>query len=439
MTTAPHAGVTWHEDDKAEIEMTENLKSEEVAFDFDKFEGYSADELNILDRNNVANAKIAGMTKDLHLTGLDYNNLVFYVFCQIPVGFVLARFPAATVLAIAVVFWGAVSLACGFTHNYAQMSGLRFLVGVCEAPFFPGAVFILSSFYTRKELALRIAIMYSGNSLSNGFGSILAAAIISGMNGKGGLHGKARFLSEEQRRLAGWRVAGDAAGEADEGDQTSIKKGLRLILKDWKQMFISCVQSFSYFFPSIVASLGFGTNQTLLMSGPPYFFAFFASIAVAWSSTRFNERAYHIAVPMVLSVIGNILAITLPLSNIGGRYFAMFLMTLGTYCAFNLGFAWVASTIPRPRIKRSAALSLINGLGNASHFFTPYMFPSSDSPRYRSGGIALAVFCVATVCTALTIKYTLIRQNKKMREMDEADETYTGSLEGIPRGYVFPT
>lgn len=51
------------------------------------------------------------------------------------------------------------------------------------------------SFYTRNELALRIAIMYSGNSLSNGFGSILAAAIISGMKGKGGLAGW-RWLCE---------------------------------------------------------------------------------------------------------------------------------------------------------------------------------------------------------------------------------------------------
>jgi hypothetical protein len=37
--------------------------------------------------------------------------------------------------------------------------------------------------------------MYSGNSLSNGFGSILAAAIISGMHGKGGLAGW-RWLCE---------------------------------------------------------------------------------------------------------------------------------------------------------------------------------------------------------------------------------------------------
>jgi MFS family permease len=68
-----------------------------------------------------------------------------YVFCQIPVGFVLGKFPVANVLSVAVICWGAVSLGCGFAHNYAQMSGLRFLVGVAEAPFFPGAVFVLSS------------------------------------------------------------------------------------------------------------------------------------------------------------------------------------------------------------------------------------------------------------------------------------------------------
>lgn len=44
---------------------------------------------------------------------------------------------------------------------------LRGLVGVCEAPFFPGAGLNLSSFYNRKELAIRVSIMYSGNSLSS--------------------------------------------------------------------------------------------------------------------------------------------------------------------------------------------------------------------------------------------------------------------------------
>lgn len=63
------------------------------------------------------------------------------------------------------------------------------LLSLPYQPFFPGALLFLSSFYTRKELAVRIAIMYSGNSLSNCFGGLLAAAIISGLQGKGGLAG----------------------------------------------------------------------------------------------------------------------------------------------------------------------------------------------------------------------------------------------------------
>jgi hypothetical protein len=137
----------------------------------------------------------------------------------------------------------------------------------------------------------------------------------------------------------------------------------------FQQMFISCSQSFSYFFPSIVKSLGYNTNQTLLLTAPPYLFAFFASIGVAVISSKTSSFAFCIAVPMLIATLGNILVIALPTHNIAGRYTAMFMLCLGSYCAFNLSFAWLAATIPRPRIKRAAAMSLVNGLANASHFF----------------------------------------------------------------------
>jgi len=42
--------------------------------------------LNILDRNSIANAKIAGLPKDLHMTNGQYNNclLIFYVVSTLP-------------------------------------------------------------------------------------------------------------------------------------------------------------------------------------------------------------------------------------------------------------------------------------------------------------------------------------------------------------------
>lgn len=47
----------------------------------------------------------------------------------------------------------------------------------------------MSSWYKASELAVRVAIVYCGNTVANGFGGMLAAGILSGLNGKGGLAG----------------------------------------------------------------------------------------------------------------------------------------------------------------------------------------------------------------------------------------------------------
>jgi hypothetical protein len=91
---------------------------------------------------------------------------------------------------------------------------------------------------------------------------------------------------------------------------------------------------------TIVKTLGFGPNETLLLTAPPYLFAFFCSVAVAYSSSRFEERGFHIAIPMAIACVGNIIVITLPKTNFAGRYVAMFMLCLGSYCAFNRESLW---------------------------------------------------------------------------------------------------
>ena len=79
-----------------------------------------------------------------------------------------------------------VSGATGFVQNHAGLVVLRFLVGVVEAPYFPGCIFLLSSWYTKSELPSRISIFYSGYTLSSAFGGLIAAGIIGNMDGAGG-------------------------------------------------------------------------------------------------------------------------------------------------------------------------------------------------------------------------------------------------------------
>lgn len=67
----------------------------------------------------------------------------------------------------------------------------RLILGAAEAPFFSGCIFLMSSWYTSKELAHRIAALYSGVALANAFGGLIAAGVLPNLNG---VHG-----------IAGWR------------------------------------------------------------------------------------------------------------------------------------------------------------------------------------------------------------------------------------------
>lgn len=50
-----------------------------------------------------------------------------------------------------------------------------------------GALFLFSSWYTKKELAARISILYVAAQISRAFGGLLGSAIMSEMDGKAGI------------------------------------------------------------------------------------------------------------------------------------------------------------------------------------------------------------------------------------------------------------
>lgn len=57
---------------------------------------------------------------------------------------------------------------------------LRFLLGMSEAAFGPGTPYLLSFFYRRHELGLRIGLFFSAAPLANTFAGALAYGITSG-------------------------------------------------------------------------------------------------------------------------------------------------------------------------------------------------------------------------------------------------------------------
>ena len=75
--------------------------------------------------------------------------------------------------------WAIVSASTAAVKNYTHLVLVRFFLGVAEAPYYPGALYMLSLFYTRKKIATRPSILYSGNIFATSFSGLIAAATFS--------------------------------------------------------------------------------------------------------------------------------------------------------------------------------------------------------------------------------------------------------------------
>lgn len=68
------------------------------------------------------------------------------------------------------------------------MAGLRVILGALEAGFYPGCIFLLSTWYPRYELQKRNAVFYLIGSMASGLGGILAYGLMQmdGISGRSG-------------------------------------------------------------------------------------------------------------------------------------------------------------------------------------------------------------------------------------------------------------
>ncbi|KAK9453372.1 major facilitator superfamily domain-containing protein [Dipodascopsis uninucleata] len=418
--------------------------------------------LNMLDRSNLAQARLGSLEADLNMTGTNFNlatSILFvgYLLMQLPSNMIITRVRPSLFIGSAMVVWGTVSACQAAVTSFGGLLACRLMLGFVEAPFFSGAIMLMSSWYTRNELAHRISWFYSGCSVANMFGGLLGAAVLGNMDGAHGIEGwrwlfiiegsitigvalfsmvfladmpsKERWLTPEERSYAIWRLIKDTK-ESDDSAAVSLWEGLKLAVKDVRlYLFILLqhlgilTQTFQYFFPSIVQTLGYGKIATLLLTAPAWFATFIVALAVTYTSGKYQDRCYHICGLIMISFVGNIIASTT--TGTGPRMFAMFLMPIGTIASYQIILAWVANTFPRPQVKRSICIAICNMIANTGNIYGSYMYPSTAAPRYLAGGIAVCVMCLAIVVLAFIIRLILQRDNKLLEKKE-----LEGTLEG---------
>ncbi|KAF2008908.1 pantothenate transporter liz1 [Aaosphaeria arxii CBS 175.79] len=426
--------------------------------------------MNYLDRNNIAAVRLAGLQDELDLSSVQYQTTVSILF----VGYILMQIPSnlflnktgrpAIYLPTCMIIWGIISGATGACQNFGGLVACRFFLGFIEAAYFPGCLFYLSSWYTRKELGFRTAVLYSGSLISGAFGGLVTAGITSNMDNIHGLRAwrwvfilegiitviiavsafwvlpnfprTTTWLSEEERQLAAYRLIEDV-GEDDwqSSEDQSFFNGLKLALLDIKTwvltiLLLSIVSSASVtnFFPSVVKTLGYGNIETLLLTAPPYALAVITTYLNAWHADRTGERFFHITIPLCVGVAAFILAAAT--KSTAPRYVAMMLMVPGVYTGYVVALAWISNSLPRPAAKRAAALAFINAISNTSSIYASYMYPQPKKGQ-PDLTIPLSVDCataaLAIIMTAI-MRIILTRLNKKL----DKGEHVEGAINAVP-------
>ncbi|EAU32489.1 hypothetical protein ATEG_07105 [Aspergillus terreus NIH2624] len=409
--------------------------------------------LNYLDRNAIALARLNDLEEDLNLSSSQYQTCVSILFVgyllgQIPSNMILTRVRPSWYMAGFMALWAVVSSLTALAKDFKGLLLTRFFLGVT------GALYMLSIFYTRKEIATRISVLYTGNILATAFAGLIAAGIFHGMDDLGGIAGwqwlfilqgavtfvvavlsiftlpddprETRWLTPEERALAHSRIVADTVGARHE---TSTLSGLKEAARDprlWLFAFMQhmhlAANGFKNFFPTAVETLGFNTTITLVLTCPPYLIAGIISVFWSWSSGRYNERTWHITVAKTIAIVGFVLGCAT--LNVGARYFAMVVFSIGTYAVNSIILGWVSSTCGQTKEKKASALAIVNTIANVSFIWTPYLWPSSDEPRYTIAMSASAAFSVACATSAWVMKLWLIRTNRKIRQSNDETTLY---------------
>ncbi|KAL8988717.1 MAG: hypothetical protein Q9177_002254 [Variospora cf. flavescens] len=419
--------------------------------------------VSLLDRTNLSNAAIAGydsMTTELNLRTRNPDRysvitLVFfitYVIAQPPTTILTRFFGPRIWLATITLAWGVTMIGFGFVKDWTALVGLRALLGVLESGFFPGVVYLLSTWYRRyrvDEVGKRYSVFYLVGSLAAAFGGILAFGLMQ-MDGLQGYRGwrwifivegcltclvaflgyiflisfpdnqksrSIRFLSEEERLFIIARVNQDR-GDADL-EKFSFKKWLGGGA-DWKiwayGLCFGCATTVSYalayFLPIILnLELGYDTGTAQCLVAPPYAFAAIIMILTGWYGDKYRQRGLCVVFNAMLCIIG-LAVMGWAYSDTRARYFGVFLATAGANANVPSVLTYQANNI-RGQWKRAFCSATLVGMGALGGIVGSTVFRSEDSPTYVPGLSVAMGSQVLILLTVAALTLTFKANNKK--------------------------
>ena len=378
-----------------------------------------------IDRQNVSFAKLQ-MVGDLGMSEYAYGlgaSLFFigYFLFEVPSNLFLNKLGARIWFARILVSWGIVTIALAYTQNATMFYILRFLLGVCEAGFFPGVLYLLTLWFPADYRGRMVGLFMIFSALANAVGAPLGGMLLDldGLYGYAGwewvflatgvpaviagivtffyLPGNpqtATFLSSDEKSWLQNRLDSENAGmdkNAENGFKALIDPRV-LLMSLCYVAFPLAAYGLSYWLPTIVH--GFGVTNTVngFINVIPWILVAVALYAVPAMADKASSKTPYIVIPAFIGAACLLLSALIPNNTL---QFAFLCVAAAGIFAPQPVF-W---SLPSRFLKgagAAAGLAAINSVGNLGGFVAQNVVPWIKD----STGSTIAPMIFLAICLA---------------------------------------
>ncbi|WP_171518635.1 MFS transporter [Acinetobacter pittii] len=378
-----------------------------------------------LDRVNVGFAKLQ-MMSDLQFSEAVYGLgagifFIGYFLCEVPSNIVLHKVGARRWIARIMITWGILSGCFAFVQTEWQFYTLRFLLGVAEAGLAPGLLLYLTYWFPSYRRARMTVLWFIAIPISGMIGGPLSGLIMDRMSGVHGWFGwqwmfvieaiptvlvgllvlavlkdsvqDANWLTQDEKNLVKQELAQDNQHKEGHASVIEFIADKRLWLLAGIYFCVVMGQyAITFWLPTLIRNSGISDNWHIgLLTSLPYMCAIVVMILAGRSGDHFQERRWHLIIPMCAGAIALTLA-TLFASNLTLSLICLCIAASGVLTASSL--FWMLPTNFLGGVSAAAGIAAVNSFANLAGFCSPYLIGWVTT---NTGSNAIGMFLITAV------------------------------------------
>ncbi|MET7189160.1 MFS transporter [Acinetobacter baumannii] len=378
-----------------------------------------------LDRVNVGFAKLQ-MMSDLQFSEAVYGLgagifFIGYFLCEVPSNIVLHKVGARRWIARIMITWGILSGCFAFVQTEWQFYTLRFLLGVAEAGLAPGLLLYLTYWFPSYRRARMTVLWFIAIPISGMIGGPLSGLIMDRMSGVHGWFGwqwmfvieaiptvivgllvlavlkdsvqDANWLTQDEKNLVKQELAQDNQHKEGHASVKEFIADKRLWLLAGIYFCVVMGQyAITFWLPTLIRNSGISDNWHIgLLTSLPYMCAIVVMILAGRSGDHFQERRWHLIIPMCAGAIALTFA-TLFASNLTLSLICLCIAASGVLTASSS--FWMLPTNFLGGVSAAAGIAAVNSFANLAGFCSPYLIGWVTT---NTGSNAIGMFLITAV------------------------------------------